>query len=73
MRDNQYESRYSPRAALVAIGVKLQQLDLFGPIRNLVKIPQKTIKYSPTDKLLDTFITILAGAKGLLSQKAKCS
>jgi Transposase DDE domain group 1 len=31
----------------------------------LVIIKQKTVKHSPTDKLLDGFITILAGAHGL--------
>jgi hypothetical protein len=49
--------RYSPRASLAAIGLKLQSIDLFGPIRELVKIPQKTIKHSPIDKLQDAFIT----------------
>lgn len=58
--------RYSPRASLAAIGLKLQSIDLFGPIRELVKIPQKIIKHSPIDKLQDAFITILAGAKGIV-------
>ena len=41
----------TPRASLAALGVKLQQLDLFGPIRQQVHIKQKTVRYSPTDKL----------------------
>jgi len=31
-----------------------------------VKIDQKTVKYSPSDKLYDAFITMLAGAHGLV-------
>ena len=56
----------SPCASLAAIGVQLQQLDLFAPIRQTVRIAQKTVKYTPADKLYDAFITILAGAHGLV-------
>ena len=41
----------SPCASLAAIGVQIQQLDLFAPIRQTVRIAQKTVKYTPTDKL----------------------
>ncbi|MGV3722280.1 MAG: transposase [Actinomycetota bacterium] len=47
------------------MGVKLGQLDLFGPIRKLVRIPQKTVKYAPVDKLYEVFIGCLAGMKGI--------
>lgn len=57
---------YSPRASLAALGVKLERLGLFTPIRQQVKIPQKTIRHTPTDKLYDAFITILAGAQALV-------
>jgi hypothetical protein len=53
-------------ASLAAIGVKLSQLNLFGPIRTTVQIRQKTIKHTPTDKLYDAFISLLAGAHGLV-------
>src|SRR5215211_154757 len=56
---------FSPSASLAALGLHLRQIDLFGPIRNSVKIAQKTVKYSPLDKLKDAFISILAGAHGL--------
>jgi len=39
---------------------------LFEPIRRQVKIAQKKVKYSPTEKLMDGFIAILAGAHGLV-------
>jgi hypothetical protein len=55
----------SPCASLAAIGAQIQHLDLFAPIRQLVQIAQKTVKYTPTDKLYDAFITILAGAHGI--------
>src|SRR6266508_1966549 len=56
----------SPAASLAAIGVHIQHLDLFAPIRQTVQIAQKTVKYTPTDKLYDAFITILAGAHGIV-------
>ena len=59
-------SQFSPRATLAAVGVKLRQLDLFGPVREQVKIEQKVVKDTPVQKLYDGFITILAGAHGLV-------
>jgi hypothetical protein len=59
-------THFSPAASLAAIGVKLHQLDLFGPIRTNVQIKQKTVKHTPTDKLYDAFISLLAGAHGLV-------
>jgi uncharacterized protein YggT (Ycf19 family) len=59
-------NHFSPAASLAAIGVQLKQLDLFGPIKRLVQIKQKTVKHSPMDKLTDAFISLLAGAQGLV-------
>src|SRR5918997_2572904 len=56
----------TPHATLVALGLKVQQLDLFRPIREQVHIKQKTVRYTPIDKLYDAWITILAGAQGLV-------
>ncbi len=56
----------TPHATLVALGLKVRQLDLFAPIREQVRIKQKTVRYSPTDKLYDAWIAILAGAHGLV-------
>jgi hypothetical protein len=47
------------------MGVKLNQLDVFGPIRKRVQIAQKTVKHTPIDKLYDAFISLLAGAQSL--------
>src|SRR2546430_2636827 len=57
---------YTPAASLAALGVKLQQINLFGPIQHAVHIAQKTVKYSPRDKLYDSFIAMLAGAHGMV-------
>ncbi len=59
-------THFSPTASLAAIGVKLSQLNLFGPIRTQVQIQQKTVKHTPADKLYDAFISLLAGAHGLV-------
>jgi hypothetical protein len=53
-------------ASLAALGVKLRQLDMFGPIRKTVQIAQKAVKHTPIDKLYDAFISLLAGAHGLV-------
>ncbi len=59
-------NHFTACATLAAIGAKMKQLDLFGPIRRLVQIKQKTIKHTPIDKLMDAFISLLAGAHGLV-------
>jgi hypothetical protein len=46
--------------------VHLRHLDLFAPIREQVRIPQKTVRHTPTDKLYDAFVALLAGAHGLV-------
>ena len=58
--------RFSARASLAALGLKLRSLGLFSPIHETVKIPQKTVKHRPTQKLYDAFITLLTGAQGLV-------
>jgi hypothetical protein len=40
-------NHFSPAASLAALGVKLSQLDLFGPIRTQVQLRQKLIKHTP--------------------------
>lgn len=57
---------FTPAASLAALGVKLEQLNLFEPIHRLVHIKQKTVKYTPSQKLYDGFIALLAGAHGLV-------
>src|SRR6266567_557314 len=59
-------THFTPAASLAALGVKLQQLKMFEPVERLVHIAQKTIKHSPSQKLSDCFITLLAGAHGMV-------
>src|SRR4051812_40024568 len=65
IEDSTQGRHFSSSTSLAALGLKLQQLDLFKTIRERVHIPQKIIKHSPTEKLYDAFIAILSGAHGL--------
>ena len=62
---NHPTGRFSPRATLAAIGVKLRKLNLFGPVKEKVLTGQKSVKHTPLEKIEDALITILAGAHGL--------
>jgi len=57
---------FSSHASLAGIGRKVKKLKLFDPVTQKVKIAQKIVKYSPPEKLLDAFITLLAGAQGMV-------
>ena len=57
---------FTGSASLAAVGIKLAELKLFEPIAHQVQIAQKTIKDRPSDTLYDAFISILAGAQGLV-------
>jgi hypothetical protein len=57
---------YSPRAFLAAVGIQIQQTHLFRPIEKTVCIRQKTVKHTPAEKLYDAFLSLLAGARGLV-------
>jgi NaMN:DMB phosphoribosyltransferase len=56
---------FSPRASLAAIGLRLRRLGLLEAIASTVKVPQKTVRHTPAEKLYDAFVAILAGAHGL--------
>lgn len=58
--------RFSPRAALAALGIRLPGLHVFGPVRAQVHMAPKTVTPTPVQKLSDAFIAILAGAHGLV-------
>jgi hypothetical protein len=57
---------FSSHASLAALGRKVSKLRVFEPISQTVKIAQKTVKYRPSEKLMDAFISLLAGAQGLV-------
>jgi hypothetical protein len=54
------------RSALLALGLKFSQLEMFQPVMEQVQIQQKTVKDTPGEKLLDGLLTILAGGKGMV-------
>src|SRR5829696_691391 len=56
---------FSPRASLAALGLRLRRLGLLEAISSTVKVPQKTVRHTPAEKLYDAFVAILAGAHGL--------
>ncbi len=67
IRSNEnFQQQLSARATLVALGVKIQKMKIWEPIGQEVKIAQKTVKYTPIEKLADGFIAILAGAHGMV-------
>jgi hypothetical protein len=57
---------FSARAPLAAIGAKVHALKLFEPIAQTVKIAQKTVKYTPIEKLHDSLMNILATGHGMV-------
>ena len=57
---------FTPCASLAALGLYLRQIDFLAPIRDQVTIVQKKVVHTPLDKLTDAFVTILAGAHGMV-------
>ncbi len=57
---------FTGSASLAALGLKLRACKLFEPIEQRVQIAQKTVLDRPSDKLYDAWISILAGAHGLV-------
>jgi hypothetical protein len=51
------------RASLCALGEYLRRQGFFAPLRAQVQIPQKKVRYRPSDKGLDGLLGMLCGAK----------
>lgn len=56
---------FSPRCSLAAVALLMRRLGIWAVVEEQVHIRQKTVIHSPLEKLLDGFINILAGGKGL--------
>ncbi|MHB0988060.1 MAG: hypothetical protein ACYC3P_05250 [Bellilinea sp.] len=67
----QVRHQFSARATLVGLGVKLRKLKALEPVEKQVKIAQKTVKYTPLEKLTDGLIAILARAHGLVGRAVR--
>lgn len=48
-------------APLARLGYRLHQRDFFGPLREQVQQPQKSVLYTPYDKLLTCLVSIMSG------------
>lgn len=55
----------SSHASLCLLGSYLSSSDFFRPLEARVHLPQKTLKYTPVQKLEMLFISLLAGAKAV--------
>jgi hypothetical protein len=51
------------RASLCALGEYLRRHCFFAPLREQVQIPQKSVRYRPIEKVFDSLLGILCGAK----------
>jgi hypothetical protein len=60
------QEEISPRASLVVIGQRFQQMGLWALVERNVSIKQKVLLHTPLDKLKDCLINILAGGTGVV-------
>ena len=60
------KERYTASASLSGSGQQVVARHIFKPIAHYVAIAQKVVQYTPTDKLMDGFINILAGGTGMV-------
>jgi len=54
---------HSEHAPLAALAPVIEEKEIFSPIHRYIEIPQKTVDYRPTDKLVFVVLGILAGAE----------
>jgi len=59
-------TKFSPRASLIALGNYLENTVIWQIIEQEITIQQKVLKHTPTDKLKDAWLSMLAGAKSLV-------
>jgi hypothetical protein len=59
-------TRFTSHAGLAAVGQQMQTWRVWSVIEREVHIQQKVVKHTPTDKLKDLFITLLAGGRGVV-------
>ena len=64
-------SLYSSHSPLIGVALWMQQQRVWDRIAESVPIPQKVVRYRPTDKLLGAFVTILTGAGGLVEANTR--
>lgn len=57
---------FSLRTGVAAVGLWMQQEDIWQHVEEQVKIKQKAVKYRPSEKLLDAFINIVSGGERMV-------
>ena len=60
------KAHITAHATLAALGRKVCDMRIFERVCEPVKIAQKTVKYTPIEKLIDAEIAILAGVHGMV-------
>lgn len=65
-----YET-YSPHASLSLISRYLNSLNIWSHLRQHVAIPQKRVIHHPHDKLLDVWLVMLAGGRGVVEANTR--
>ena len=58
-------TRFSARASWMVVGLRMRAMGIWKVVEEKVQIKQKVIRYRPIEKLLDGFILILAGGRGI--------
>ena len=71
MSESTLSSQPCGHASLAVLGNYLNRIDLLAPIKEKVQIAQKTVKYTPFDKLTDAFILLLTGAHRMVEINTK--
>ena len=61
----------TPQAPLSALGEVLRVREVFQPLHDTVRIPQKTVVYRPTDKLVFVVLGMLSGAETVSEIQSK--
>ncbi len=59
-------TRFTARGSLMVVGLQMRAMGIWKAVEEKVQIKQKAVRYRAIDKLLDGFIMILAGGRGLV-------
>src|SRR5579863_10461723 len=59
-------SEFSARASLMIVGLRMRALGIWKVVEQKVAIKQKAVHYRPLDKVLDGFILMLSGGRGVV-------
>jgi hypothetical protein len=67
------ETQVSSHASLASLAPVIEAKDIFAPIHQQVKIAQKQLLYSPSDKLIFVVLGILSGAECIFDINLGCA